>query len=210
MKQLSEEWFEERRSLLTGSRVGKVVDGGHRAWNTLLDTLEKEKTMTGADFLNNQANAASLRHGNKYEPIAIAQFELSQGIELDRPAFITNSAYPGCGYSPDGVYPRLSGLVEVKCPYNPEVHAATVMYGTGAQTYEPQMQFGNMIVGTPFCDFISFDKRYPDPAKRLVIITVPRDNEYIEKMEVKIQKFLGMLESGERFSKDKIEIPNSF
>ncbi|HDK16973.1 MAG TPA: hypothetical protein ENG75_03405 [Nitrospirae bacterium] len=210
MKQLDSEWFEARRGLVTGSRVGRIVDGGERSWNTLLKELKREQTMTGQDFLDNQINAAPLRHGNKYEPIALANYEMVTGIDVDRPAFITNSAYPGCSYSPDGLWPRMERLIEIKAPYNPDVHSSTVMYGTGAKTYRAQCQFGMALTETNLCDFISFDKRYADPSKRLFIITVERDEPYIEKMLVKIHRFLEMLDSGTEREVQSNKIPELF
>jgi len=212
MKQLDEEWFEARRGLITGSRVATVVNGGPRAWNTMLNKLAKEKTMTGAELAAKQIDAASLSWGRKYEPIAKATYELMYNIELDTPAFITNSAYPGCGYSPDGRWPlpQYGRLVEIKCPYRTVNHGANVLYRQGVKDYQPQMQFGNMITMSHECDFVSFDRRYPDPDKRIVVIPVKADPVYIHEMESKITMFLGMLESGERFDLNSDKVPELF
>ena len=204
MEQLSDEWFEARRGRVTGSTVAKIMTGGPKAWDTMLNKLQKEIDTPEIKLGTQQINAAPLRHGRKFEPIALANYELSRDIETLPFGFITNEDFPGCGYSPDNVWDNLKRLIEIKCPYNPNVHAMTVVHGKGAQDYKPQMQFGMALMDIEICDFISFDKRYPDPKDRLFVIPVERDMKYIEEMFNKVEDFLAMLDSGKRFS-DKTE-----
>jgi len=200
MDQLSDEWFEARRGRVTGSTVAKIMSGGKKAWDTMLDKLQKEIDTPDIKLGTQQIDAAPLRHGRKYEPIATANYELERDIDLRHFGFIINEDFPGCGYSPDGVWPDLKKLTEVKCPYNTNNHAMTVVHGKGAQDYMPQLQFGMALCDIEIIDFISFDKRYPDPKDRLFVIPVERDMKYIEEMMNKVDDFLSMLDSGKRFS----------
>lgn len=200
MEQLSDEWFEARRGRVTGSTVAKIMTGGNKAWDTMLDKLQNEIDTPEVLLGTKQIDAAPLRHGRKYEPIALANYELSRDIETRAFGFIINENFPGCGYSPDNVWDSLDHLIEIKCPYNTNNHAMTVVHGKGAEDYRAQMQFGMALMDIDICDFISFDKRYPDPKDRLFVIPVEKDMKYIEEMMNKVDDFLAMLESGARFA----------
>ena len=56
------------------------------------------------------------------------------------------------------------------------------------------------VTGRQWCDFVSFDPRLPDDLQ-LFVVRLERDQEYIEAMEVEVQKFLS--EVDEMFTKLK-------
>jgi len=47
--------------------------------------------------------------------------------------------------------------------------------------------------GAKWCDFVSFDPRFPERSQ-LLIVNVPRDNEFIVEMENEIKQFLKEVE----------------
>ena len=47
--------------------------------------------------------------------------------------------------------------------------------------------------GAKWCDFVSFDPRMPERSQ-LLIVNVPRDNEFIMFMEAEIKQFLSEVE----------------
>jgi hypothetical protein len=97
---------------------------------------------------------------------------------------------------PDFVTGSIIG--EVKCPYNESIHAMTVIHGTGAESYKAQIQAEIWCAEANGADFVSYDPRYKDPAKQIIVIEVERDDNYIEQMEEKCAKFYEFLTTDTR------------
>ena len=87
--------------------------------------------------------------------------------------------------SPDGLMDK-SGL-EIKCPA-PHTHIKYLLAGKLPSEYVPQVQGSIWITGADSWDFVSY---HPDIEPML--IHVERDDEYIEKLESEINKFVSKL-----------------
>jgi len=193
----TEEWFRDRRGRLTGSDMRTIMNGGNRSWITLLERKKHEIEFPD-EALGDEADAPSLRWGNENEPRAIAHYELIYNVDVERVGFVPHPTVPYVGCSPDFLN-RDEGVVgETKCPYNEEVHAMTVVHGAGVQEYKPQIQCEIWVTGADVLHFISYDPRYRDPAKQLIVIPVLPDAAYIEKMEEKCAKFWDYLTTDTR------------
>ena len=189
--------------------MSTIMDGGAKAWCTLLETkkleIEQPDICIGADI-----HAPSLDWGNNYEPVAIANYEIENGVDVLVPEVsIIHPTIEYVAVLPDGITEM--AVQEVKCPYNEEVHAMTVVHGVGSDTYKPQIQAEIWCTEKEVCHFISFDPRYKDPEKQLIVLEVPRDDRYLELMEEKCAKFYEYLITDTRpeigFT---TEIPNLF
>ena len=197
MERASDDHNESRRGKITGSKMDVVVDGTPRAKNTYLDTLQSQ--IEGAEMpqLGAGGTGRAADWGVEHEDEAIAHYELSRDIDVDRPAFIVHPELPYLGCSPDFLSPVVVG--EVKCPYDSDVHQLTVLYGQGPETYKGQIQTEIEVSVRDSCDFISYDPRHPDHNLRLVVIPVHRDEAYIDDMLEKCFLFHQKLVSGERY-----------
>ena len=171
------------------------MDGGDKAWCTLLDK-KKAEIEDPKILIRPQVTAPSLDWGNKYEDIAIANYELIHDVDLERPNFVFHPTFEGVGASPDAYRSKL--IYEVKCPYNEEVHAMTVIYGTGTEDYKAQIQCEMWVCEADGAKFLSYDPRYKDPSKQLIEIEVERDEQYLELMEEKCTLFFNYLQSDTR------------
>ena len=205
---LTTEQKKVRLGRITGSIMKTIMEGGHQAWRTLLDRkkleIEQPEEALGSDI-----HSPSLDWGNRYEPAAIANYELIHGVEVEVPE--VSIIHPEIDYVaalPDGLTDE--AVQEVKCPYNEEVHAMTVIYGTGADTYKPQIQTELWCTGKEVCHFISYDPRYKDPEKQIIVIEVERDEKYIEQMAEKCAKFYEYLTTDTRPEGMPTEIPQLF
>jgi hypothetical protein len=119
----------------------------------------------------------AMQWGVDVEPAARAAYEARKGVIIVPAGFlIMDNKYIGC--SPDGLLPE--GGIEIKCPFNPTVHALTWLNGM-PEEHRPQLQCSMMVTGAPWWDFVSYDPRAPE-AGRLYIQRIERDEEYIKDM----------------------------
>lgn len=185
----------KRLGMITGSIMSTIMEGGPKAWVTLLE-LKKLEIEQPDEAIGDEVYAPSLDWGNVNEPKAIANYEIVNGVDAIKPDFMVHPSIPYVGCSPDFLTDEVVG--EAKCPFNEEVHKLTVLYGTGADTYKPQVQTEIWVSEKPRCHFISFDPRYKDPEKQLIVIPVERDDSYIEEMTNKCGEFYDYLISDTR------------
>jgi hypothetical protein len=187
-----------RLGKITGSVMNTIMNGGMRAWCTLLDQKKRELEEPEAVMAEfKEINAPSLDWGNKYEPIAIANYELIYDVDVVVPEVsIIHPSIDFIASLPDFITDDVVG--ETKSPYDQNVHAMTVLHGMGVDTYKAQIQCEIACTEKDGCHFLSFDPRYPDPDKQLIVIEVERDEDYIEKMEEKCTEFWNYLQTDTR------------
>jgi len=188
---LTAEQKSKRLGRITGSIMSTIMDGGPKAWCTLLD--QKKLEIEQPDIaIGSEIYAPSLDWGNRNEPIAIANYEIENAVDVYVPKFsVVHPKYDYIAVLPDGITDE--AVQEVKCPFNEEIHKMTVIYGLGAETYKAQIQSEIWCTEKEVCHFISFDPRYKDPEKQLIVLEIERDNEYLEQMEEKCTKFYEFL-----------------
>jgi len=193
---LTAEQKSKRLGKITGSIMGTIMVGGPKAWCTLLETKKIELEQPDV-AIGDEIYAPSLDWGNRYEPVAIANYEIENGIDVLVPK--VSIVHPRIEYVavlPDGITDE--AVQEVKCPFNEEIHAMTVIHGVGADTYKAQIQAEIWCTEKEVCHFISFDPRYKDPDKQLIVLEIERDNSYLEQMEEKCAKFYEYLTTDTR------------
>ena len=66
------------------------------------------------------------------------------------------------------------------------------------------MQTQMAVTDKKWCDFVSFDPRMPERSQ-LLIVRLPRDEEFIEKIEKEVIKFLEEVEHETNLMKGKNE-----
>jgi len=194
---LTPEQNKVRAGRITGSVMSIIMDGGMKAWCTLLDQKKLEIEQPDIAF-GEQVTAPSLSWGTANEPLAIANYEIINATEVVKPKLsIIHPKHDFIACIPDFLdEDHIVG--EVKCPFNEEIHAMTVVYGTGAESYKPQIQAELAVTQRDVCKFVSYDPRYPDPDKQIIVIDVLRDEKYIDKMIEKCTKFNDFLVSDTR------------
>lgn len=125
--------------------------------------------------------------GKDNEKKAQIEYAFEQGVVVDEVGIcITDDLLIGA--SPDGFIGTDGGL-EIKCPYNSANHIATVISGEMPKEHMPQVQ-GNLWVNDRlWWDFVSFDPRIEGKG-RLFITRIYRDEEYIAKLQKKLDAFI--------------------
>ena len=185
--QRSPEWFAARLGRLTASRVADMMAktrngwGASRtnyAWELAIERLTGEPTPS---FCN-----AAMQHGIDTEDTARAAYQIHALCNVEEIGFVEHPKL-FAGASPDGLIGS-DGMLEVKCP-NPATHGETLLNGTIADKYHKQMQFQMACAGRQWCDFVSFDPRFPEPM-RLWVKRVERDDAAIAEIEECAAEFL--------------------
>ena len=208
MKQGSPEWFEARKGKITASRFSVLLYGTVDAWNTYIEELRFG--------WKQEFTSDSVQWGERYESEARACYELCHATDfVEECGFILHPKYPNVGGSPDGLVGE-DGLVEIKCPYNPAVHEATLRHGVPAE-HIPQIQGNLWVTGRKWCDFISYDPRQSGLSRRCFVQRVTRCPNVERKIEERVALFRSILAEGRYASVSDFqinpvedEIPNLF
>jgi putative phage-type endonuclease len=137
--------------------------------------------------------SAAMERGIEMEPAAIEAYEAHTLSVVEPAGFFVHPHIHLAGASPDGLVSDC-GLVEVKCPES-HTHLDTLIASQNPRRqavrhqYLVQMQFQMACTGRQWCDFVSYDDRWP-PHLRLYIERVPRDETLIAELEAGVMDFL--------------------
>jgi len=147
------------------------------ALDLLIEVLLDTPTFVPVNF--------AMEHGLEYEPYAREIYEANKNVVVEQVGGIEDK---GVWYSPDGLVGK-DGLIEIKCP-QPQAHLR-FMIGKGDidSKYIGQMQFGMMVSGRKWCDFISFHPDFPDHLK-IKVVRVERDEEYQKLLKSRLEEFI--------------------
>ena len=133
---------------------------------------------------------AAMQHGIDQEPVALAAYEAKTGFSVAPMGFVRHATL-ATGCSPDGIV-DMEGLLEIKCP-NTATHLQTLVNGMDSD-HMAQLQGGMWLCNLQWADFVSFDPRLP-PEYRLFIQRVPRDADYIGRLQSEIMGFLSDIDA---------------
>jgi len=150
VEQGTDEWHKLRKGKVTASNAHKLLQFG------------KSRATEESSFKGNYHT----ERGKDLEKYAIEYYEKSQLVDVQRPGFITNSKYPDCGASPDGVTDR---LLEVKC-FKDDKHLSITRLSIPFEV-QSQIQFAMMICELDRCDLILYNPEV-DPKLAFRIIEV--------------------------------------
>ena len=187
-EQRTEEWFAQRLGKVTASRVADVIaktkTGASASRDNYATQLVLERlTNKQAEFYSNSA----MQWGTETEPMARQAYELKRGVFVDEVGFIDHPTIEMSGASPDGLVGK-NGLVEIKCPES-KTHMEYLLSGKAPAKYIPQMMWQMACTGREWCDFVSFDPRFPENLQ-ILVVKVEYDPTYVKMLELEITQFL--------------------
>jgi hypothetical protein len=152
----TDEWFEMRRGILTASQMKYILTPKLKIsesqaskihlYELLAQRISKfvEPSYVGDDMLRGYDDEirARMAYSEKYMPV-------------DEVGFITNDEFGyTLGFSPDGLVGE-DGLIEVKSRIQKH-HVKTILSEGIPEEYVLQVQFGLLVTGRKWCDFISY------------------------------------------------------
>ena len=188
IEQRTDEWFAQRLGKVTASRVGDVIAKTKTGPSASRDNyatqlvLERLTNAKGEFFTN-----AAMQWGTETEPMARQAYELKRDVFVDEVGFIDHPTIDMSGASPDGLVDK-TGLVEIKCPES-KTHMEYLMSGKPPAKYIPQMMWQMACTGREWCDFVSFDPRFPTNLQ-ILVVKVEYDPTYVKMLELEITQFL--------------------
>lgn len=185
--QRSDAWRLARVGRLTGSRaadmLAKIKTGEAAARRDLRLQLVCER-LTGLPQDDGYVSK-EMQRGIDREPHARAAYEALTGRLVRRVGFMSHDTLQA-GCSPDGLVG--DGILELKCP-KPATHLKYVRGGTVPWDYLPQITHNLWISGAAWCDFASFDDRFP-PALQLFSVRLTREDVDLAAYELAVRLFL--------------------
>lgn len=188
MEQGTDEWHEVRKGKLTASNGTAIATNGAGlktyVKKIVLAMFTTPKQLTGADF----------DRGHELEPIARAKYEFENNVIVEEVGFIEHSKRSG--YSPDGLIEidfkgEGPGLIEIKAR-NDAKHLDLILGGKVDSGTVWQMQFGMLVTGRKWCDFVSYNPNFKKNSK--VERRFYRDETKIQKIRVGIYEGSKMIE----------------
>jgi hypothetical protein len=165
IEQGTDEWAKLRAGLYTGSNAHKLL--AHAASTKIVNGEATKYALTEQSSL--QGNFWTKR-GHLLEDEAIELYRAITGHDVSRPGFITNSNYPGCGYSPDGSDDTLTANLEVKC-FDEGPHMKLVRGDIDLKILA-QIHFGLTIWERNIAKLIAYCPRVEDPKLAFKVIEI--------------------------------------
>lgn len=190
-EQRTHAWLMARVGHATGSRfkdvMARIKSGAPAQARTDYLTELAVERVTGSPtehFVNSY-----MQWGIQHEPTARQRYIEKTDAEVEEVGFIRHAEL-AAGCSPDGVV-LVDGLIEIKCTSSAN-HLLTIKDGMPAQ-HTAQVQGAMWITGAAWCDFISFDPRFP-VGLDLYVQRVHRDEVFIRRLEDEVRLFLAELD----------------
>lgn len=190
--QRTPEWFALRLGKVTASRIGDLMAKTKSSYSASRANYMTElaiQRLTGA--VEQGFTSPAMEWGTEQESNARNAYSFFTGNEVNEIAFIDHPTIEQAGASPDGLIGK-DGLVEIKCPKS-ATHLDTLLTSKINNKYLLQMQWQMACSGRKWCDFVSFDPRFPEDLK-IFIKRVNRDEELIAEITAEVKKFLGELD----------------
>lgn len=192
--QRSPEWHLARVGRLTGSRAADMmatIKSGEAAARRDLRAQLVVERLTGQPDENGYVNAV-MQRGIDLEPAARRWYEALTGRMVRQTGFLADDAL-AVGCSLDGDLDDFAGIVELKCP-KAATHLKYLKSGGTLPTEHLYQVVHNLWVsGAGYCDFCSYDDRFPVNAQ-FVRIRVERDQKLIDAYALAASLFLSEVE----------------
>jgi len=188
----STEWFLQRLGKATASRIADVIAKTKSGYSTSRENYRVELALERITGQRQESYTnGAMQWGTDTEPLARAAYEAHTGHIVDEVPMLPHPTIAMSGASPDGLVDK-DGQIEVKCP-NSATHAKTLLAKKPDGKYVTQMQWQMACTGRAWCDFVSFDPRFPEHLQ-LCVIRVERDDEMIAELEREVTSFLAEVE----------------
>lgn len=178
-------WRKERLKRLQSSNFGKICK------------LRGDKKKLALSLLCNvDVSAPALTHGIKYEAQAIRKLSETLGITVDKCGLFVHKDFQFLASTPDGLIGN-DGVVEIKCPFSAKsnlINPETVSYlylcdQTGNYKLNNNHDYYYQVQGQLLCSGRNYALFVVYTFVDCIIIKISRDEDFINKMLVTLQKF---------------------
>ena len=192
-EQRSPEWFAARLGRATGSRVSDILatiktgEAAARRDYRMQLVCERLTNQLQEDGYVNE----TMQRGIDLEPKARDAYERQTGRFVQTTGFLAHTEHlAGC--SLDGHVDDFAGIIELKVPKS-ATHLRYLKAGVVPPEHLPQILHNLWISGASWCDFVSFDDRFPEPLQ-LFVARTKRFEDVIGGYAAKAIAFLAEVE----------------
>ena len=204
-KQGSAAWLQARVGKVTASRMAdltaklKTGKPGAARESYMRELIAERLTGRAVDhYVSNE-----MQWGIDNEPRARAAYEFITDNQVELAGLVLHPRFSNAGASPDGLI-GADGLVEFKCPTS-KTHATTLATLEVPEEYLPQVHWQMACTGRAWCDFGSFDPRFPE-GMDLFVVRVARDEDAIAAIEADVAAFLLELDQREAAIRERFAL----
>lgn len=193
-EQRSDEWHAARAGRFTGScaadAMNTIKSGAFSASRKHLRTRLALERITGKPQ-ERKFTTEALQNGIDKEPMALGRYEAETGEIVTRVGFIKhNELMAGCSLDAAIMLrDRMVGIVEGKAPESATHLEYLKPPHNIPSDYRWQCLHNLWVSGADWCDFISFDDRFPDDLQYLCV-RLNRDEKEIRAYEIAALRFL--------------------
>ena len=197
LQQRSQEWFEARLGVITGSRAKNIFKSNNL---TFVDELIAER-MTGQR--EETFTSKAMEHGILFEPEALKAYNEVSEFEAEEVGFCVHDNYYWLAVSPDALifdpFKTLAiGAVEIKCPSSKK-HIEYIRQNRVPTEYKYQvLHYFIVIDSLQFLDFVSYDPRNKEKPLHIVRVTREELQSEIEETFACYMKFFAKLNKYEK------------
>jgi len=187
----SPEWFAARAGIPTASRASSIITPAEMKYSKSAGPYQNlliAELLLGRPLDSDAFKSFSTERGGALEGDAGALYAMLTSDKLERGGFITNDDFTA-GASPDRRVLKPNGkikkLVEIKVP-DPDTHIGNLVANVIDRAYYPQVQWQIWVAGEECeaVDWMSFHPELPPS-----IISTPRDDDFIAKLEEAVGHF---------------------
>jgi YqaJ-like viral recombinase domain len=192
--QRGEDWYALRLGIPTASNFSIIMADGRNSGPSV--SRESYMKVLAGEIITKQPRERefendAMRRGHEMEPEALAWYERTHFVDLERIGFVRRTVRPlgddfivGC--SPDAAVVGRKNIIEVKT-LRPDLLIDVQQKGASGFPAKHRAQCqGNMwIMGAETCELILFYRGWPRPPK----FTIPRDEQYIKRLSDEVERF---------------------
>lgn len=188
------DWQIARLGKLTASRYGDAMAKTRLGWGAGRERYLSElvcERMTGVPYPHFMSQ--DMKWGQEKEVDAKQAYMFLRDVDIVEVGFIPHPTIEMSGASPDGLIGD-KGLIEIKCPASHTHKNWLLGQAPIPLEYIQQVQWQLICTGREWCDFVSFDPRWPFELQLLIRRIIRLDNKHVLEMEDDALKFLDEVE----------------
>ena len=191
IEQRTDEWFKARLGKITGSKFDLLMPSSRQKETEFNDTQIKYLKEKAVEILTGQGEEPYsnqyMQWGTETEPLAKRHYELENFVVIQDVGFYQFG--DNFGDSPDGITD--DRCIEIKCPKSTTHLDYLIDPKKLLKNYQWQC-YGHMIAtGLRQCDLFSFDPRFPDD-KKMVVVNIQFEQDkadlLMQRLELANQK----------------------
>jgi putative phage-type endonuclease len=186
--QQTEEWRVARCGSIGASQIHLALSKTKSGWGASRDNLASQIIIERlTDVPTETYQSKEMLWGIEKESEAKSLYGFFTDSDMADIGFVKHPTIEWTGASPDSLV-GADGLLEIKCP-NSATHLEFLLGGSIERKYVYQMAWQMACTGRDWCDFMSYDPRFPVKLQSK-IIRVERDDALIAELESEVRIFL--------------------